>query len=213
MLDWTWLWLGLTGQDPPAQGNRDVAIEPAAIFPSRDRLVAIAAPLDQEFRGLCQAMRQPDLSEDPRFATQDARLVEEHLDELLGIVGEWVALQTSEEVVAAGRTYGFAAAPVVSGRDHYEDEHLRAKGRRLELRRPDLRSRGGVRASSEALGHARSAALDRRPVGFDNHHVFGSLLGLSPARLTELEAQGTLRTWGARPGAQPPADWQGEGTL
>src|SRR5207248_2075550 len=56
LLDWTWAYIGLTGRDRAATGNTDVAMCPAAIFSSRDDSVALAAPLDTEFRALCQAI-------------------------------------------------------------------------------------------------------------------------------------------------------------
>src|SRR5579859_5928070 len=113
LLDWTWAYIGLTGRDRAPTGNLDVAMSPAAIFPSRNGPVAIAAPLDHEFRGLCQAMGQPELADDVRFEGQAARLVEENLAILHDIVRYWVQQQTSEEVVRLAQECGFAAAPLV----------------------------------------------------------------------------------------------------
>jgi crotonobetainyl-CoA:carnitine CoA-transferase CaiB-like acyl-CoA transferase len=50
LLDWTGAFIGMTGRDRAPLGNLDVAMSPAAIFPSRNGPVAIAAPLDHEFR-------------------------------------------------------------------------------------------------------------------------------------------------------------------
>jgi crotonobetainyl-CoA:carnitine CoA-transferase CaiB-like acyl-CoA transferase len=213
LLDWTWVCIGLTGRDREAAGNQDVAMSPAAIFVSRDRSVAIAAPLDGEFRALCRAMGQPELAEDARFHDQDARPVEENLAALHETIGAWVLTQTSGEVVQAGRDWGFAAAPVVCSREHYQDEHLRARGAVWRFEDPvygDAVEYGPVPKLSASPGRLRWTG---RPVGFDNDHVFGSLLGLSPTQVSELEAAGTIRTWADRPGARPPAEWQGEGML
>jgi crotonobetainyl-CoA:carnitine CoA-transferase CaiB-like acyl-CoA transferase len=213
LLDWTWAFIGLTGRDREAAGNQDVAMSPAAIFVSRDGSVAIAAPLDEEFRALCHAMGQPELAEDARFADQDARLVEENLAALHEIIGAWVLTRTFEEIVQAGREWGFAAAPVVCSRDHYQEEHLRARGAVWRFEDPvygDAVEYGPVPKLSTSPGRLRWTAT---PVGFDNDHVFGMLLGLSPRHVSELEAAGTIRTWADRAGARPPTDWKGEGML
>jgi crotonobetainyl-CoA:carnitine CoA-transferase CaiB-like acyl-CoA transferase len=213
LLDWTWAFLGLTGRDREAAGNQDVAMCPAAIFLSRDGSVAVAAPLDLEFRALCGAIGRPELADDLRFHDQDARLVEENLEALHEIIGGWVLTRTSVEVLQAGQECGFSAAPVVCSRDHYQDEHLRARGAVWRFEDPvygDAVEYGPVPKMSTSPGRLRWTA---RPVGFDNDHIFGTLLGLSPTYIAQLEAAGTIRTWADRPGARPPADWKGEGML
>jgi len=213
LLDWTWVFIGLTGRDRATVGNRDIAMSPAAIFLSRDASVAIAAPLDLEFRALCLAMGQPDLAEDPRFHDQDARLIDENLAQLHEIIGNWAQTRTSEDIVQAGQIYGFAAAPVVCSRDQYHDQHLRARGAVWSFEDPvygEAVDYGPVPKMSASPGRLRWTA---RPVGFDNDHVFGTLLGLDQTRIAELEAGGAIRTWGDRSGARPPCGWRGEGAL
>src|SRR5579864_2683779 len=213
LLDWTWAYIGLTERDRAPVGNLDVAMSPAAIFPSRNGPVAIAAPLDLEFRGLCQAMGQPELADDVRFEGQAARLVEENLAVLHDIVGYWVQQQTSEEVVRLAQECGFAAAPVVCSRDQYQNEHLRARGAVWQFEDPvygEAVEYGPVPKMSASPGRVRWTA---RPVGFDNDYVFGTLLGMSLRRISELEAAGAISSWDDRPGARPPADWNGEGLL
>jgi crotonobetainyl-CoA:carnitine CoA-transferase CaiB-like acyl-CoA transferase len=116
-------------------------------------------------------------------------------------------------VERSGREYGFAAAPVVNARDQYEDAHWQARGAVWRFDDPvygDAVEYGPVPKLSASPGRLRWTG---RPVGFDNQHIFRGLLGLSPARVAELEAHGTIRTWADRPGARPPADWRGEGLI
>ena len=213
LLDWTWAFVGINGRDRAPAGNQDVAMSPAAIFLSRDGSVAVAAPLDPEFRALCRAMGQPELADDVRFCNQEARLVEENLASLHEIVGGWVASRMTDEVVQAGQDCGFAAARVMCSRDHYLDEHLQARGAVWRFEDPvygDAVEYGPVPKMSASPGRLRWTA---RPVGFDNDYVFGTLLGLDARRISQLEADGAIRTWGDRPGARPPSGWRGEGML
>ncbi len=48
-----------------------------------------------------------------------------------------------------------------------------------------------------------------RPVGFHNEYIFKKILGLGDEELAELTAKGVIGKWADRPGARPPADWDG----
>ena len=71
---------------PGGTGLKGVA--PSNIFKSRDdKWMVIAANADNVFRRLCEAMGQPELADDPRFATHLAR--GENQEEIEGIVADW----------------------------------------------------------------------------------------------------------------------------
>jgi len=69
-----------TGQTPEPLGNRHPAITPFEPYATADRLLIIAAGNDLLFGRLCQALVRPDLTADPRFATNRSR--NRHADEL-----------------------------------------------------------------------------------------------------------------------------------
>ncbi|MBI4589473.1 MAG: CoA transferase, partial [Candidatus Rokubacteria bacterium] len=123
MLDWTWVYHGLTGRHRARYGNADVAIVPSDVVEARDGFVALSAPTDGAFGGLARAMGRPDLADDPRYRTQLARAQEAHWDALLVAMRDWARGLTTAELVALGDRYGFAAAVVASGKDHCEDPH------------------------------------------------------------------------------------------
>ncbi len=207
-LDWTWVRHGLTGQDRGPAGNRDEALVPADFFQCRDGFVAIAAPRDEEFRGLCAAMGDADLAKDPGFATLQARQQRDHADALLQQIRSWALEKTRTEIEGLGEKYGFAAARVASAEDRYKDEHLRARGTVWEYEDPlygSISEHGPAPKLSETPGRIRWSA---KPVGWHNAEVLVRLLGLSPARIRELEAQKVVGRWADRPGAKPPDDWR-----
>jgi crotonobetainyl-CoA:carnitine CoA-transferase CaiB-like acyl-CoA transferase len=208
-LDWTWVRLGLTGRDRSPAGNRDEALVPADIFACRDGYVAIAAARDHEFHGLCQAMGDPELAQDPRYAMLEARQQSEHMTLLLERIRAWAGMLTRAEIEAAGVTYGFAAARVATAKDKYADEHLRARGSvwpyEDSLYGPMV-EQGPPAKLSETPARLKWAA---KPVGWHNQEVLVRLLGLTPARIKALEERKVIGQWADRPGAQPPAEWQG----
>ena len=206
-LDWTWLRHGLTGQDRGPAGNHDEALVPAGIFRCRDGFVAVAAPRDEEFQGLCAAMGEPELAKDERFAALPARQQPAHADLLLKRIGSWARERTRSEIEGLAEKFGFAAAPVVSAEDRYRDEHLRARGTVWAYEDPvygPMVEHGPAPKLSQTPGRIRWSA---KPVGWHNEEILLRLLGLSQARLRELEAKKVVGKWADVTGAKPPDDW------
>lgn len=210
-LDWTWIYQHLTRKPEgrPRWGNYDPALCPAGIFQCRDGYVAVAAQDDEQFRNLCAAMDRPDLPLDPRFADQLSRTEAAYARELYRLVAEWVAGHTAEEVEALACRFGFAAARVVGAPEIYRDPHYRLRGAIWEIDDPlygPVADYGPAPKLSATPGRMKWAA---RPVGFHNEYIFKKILGLGEEELAELTAKGVIGKWADRPGARPPADWDG----
>jgi len=208
-LDWTWLYVHLTGAERRRSGNRDVSLSPSGIFPCREGFIAVAALDEAQFQGLCRAMGRSELAADPRFGTAAARLQDENNVALHSIIAEWTSRLMPAEIEGAADAHGFAAHRVASVRDHYEDPHLRRRGAVQEFEDP-LYGRvveyGPGPKLSESPGRMKAIA---KPVGFHNDHVFRNLLNLSAEEIEELRERRVIGTWDDRPGARPPADWDG----
>jgi crotonobetainyl-CoA:carnitine CoA-transferase CaiB-like acyl-CoA transferase len=212
-LDWTWLYAGLTGRDRPKTGNRDPVFVPSGIYACRDGHVAIVAGKDTEFRGLAEALGRADLADDARFATAESRRRPAHADALDALILDWCARWSRSDVEAAARHHGFAAAPVMSARDQYEDAHFRARGSVEEL---DDQVYGRVVDYGPAPQLSATPARHKwagRPVGWHNRHVLKGILGLPDEEIADLERRGIVGRWSDRRGARPPDDWSGEGDL
>lgn len=212
-MDWTWLYHHLTGRDRERSGNRDQAIAPSDIVACRDGMVAIAAGTDAEFRGLCRAMGQPALADDPRFKTVEARLVPEANRELAEQIARWAGGLSRAEVERAAVQHGFAAAPVLDAEAISADEHFKRRGAVFQIDDPlygPLADVGPAPKLSATPGRHKWAC---RPVGFHNDYVFTGLLGLSREEVRRLEERRVIGRWADRPGAKPPDDWAGEGRV
>lgn len=70
-----------TGQAPRRLGNRHPSIAPYEALACKDDLIAVACGNDGQFRRLSEALDAPELADDPRFATNSARV--EHRDALV----------------------------------------------------------------------------------------------------------------------------------
>lgn len=73
-------WL-TTGRAPVPMGNRHPSIAPYETLTCRDGLLAVACGNDGQFRRMAAALGAPDLAEDPRYATNGARV--EHREDLV----------------------------------------------------------------------------------------------------------------------------------
>jgi crotonobetainyl-CoA:carnitine CoA-transferase CaiB-like acyl-CoA transferase len=211
VMDWTWLWQHLSGEERGRSGNRDVAICPSDIFRCRDATVAMGAATEDQFRGLCEAMGKPELASDPRFATHGARLQEENAVVLLDIIRRWAEEKTCAEIDALAGQKGFAAEKVHDGRDHFHDEHLIQRNFTATVHDPlygDLVEEGIVPKLSETPGRIKWAG---KPVGFDNEFLLKRFLGKTSEEIRTLTRCKAIGKWvEGPPGRTPPPDWDGE---
>jgi crotonobetainyl-CoA:carnitine CoA-transferase CaiB-like acyl-CoA transferase len=186
---------------------------PSGIYGCRDGHVALVAGTDGEFRGLAEGLGRPDLATDERFATAGSRRQPAHADALDGLIGTWCATRSRADVEATARRHGFAAAPVMSARDQYEDPHFRVRGSVEEL---DDQVYGRVVDYGPAPQLSATPARHKwagRPVGWHNGHVLKGILGLPDEEIADLERRRIVGRWSDRRGAKPPDDWSGEGDI
>jgi crotonobetainyl-CoA:carnitine CoA-transferase CaiB-like acyl-CoA transferase len=213
-MDWTWLFQSLTGKPRERYGNRDVAICPSDIFKCKDEMVAIAAATDEQFAGLCKAMEMPELAQDSRFATHQARLQEENATSLLETIRSWAAQKTCAEIDELAGKYYFGAQKVSNNKDHFEDEHLRKRNFTYtvdDLVYGEVVEEGVVPKMSETPGRIKWAG---RPVGFHNEYVLRRFLGYSGQKINDLKDDKVIGKWvDTPPGRKPPEDWDGKSGL
>ncbi len=204
-LDWTWAYAGIAGRDRERSGNLDPAFPPSGIYRCADGFVAVSARDGREREALRALLSRTGLAPE---GADDAWL---RTAEGAEAVACFAADRTRDELVRISEAEGFSAAPVRSGRDHYADPHLRARGTVWEIADPlygRIDDYGPVPKLSESPGRLRWAA---RPVGFHNEEVFGGLLGLSGEEIRELAGKGAIGTWNDAPGARPPGRGLPEG--
>ena len=208
MLDWTWLYTYLTGENRPRAGNRDLAICPSDLFDCSDGWVAITAFTEEEFKGLCDAMERPDLFE--RYKDPLERLKDENARALLKEIGEWTKSRQVAKVESLGDKYGFAATRVLEVDDVYNGEAYLERGAVQEYEDEiygPFREQCYPPRMSETPSRLKWGA---RPIGIDNEYVLTTVLGLPLEKVKELESEGVIYKWNPEaPSTCPPPDWDG----
>ena len=91
-----------------------------------DEWVSIAVRTESEWRGLVQAMGNPEWAGEPIFASRYARL--NHRRELDSRLSEWTRERTPWEVTELLQSHGVAAFPVLDAEGRLFNPHFRERG-------------------------------------------------------------------------------------
>jgi len=108
---------------------------PAGVYKAKDgSYVALLVANELLWPKFCQAIQREDLMENPKTITGSERF--KNKDFLNGIVQEWMAARTKEEVVGTLLKYGIPAGPVQSIGDLVRCPHLMARKMFVEFEDP-----------------------------------------------------------------------------
>ncbi|WP_448586124.1 CaiB/BaiF CoA transferase family protein [Thermaurantiacus sp.] len=165
-------------------------IAPSGVYPCRDGEVLIGANQDAVFRRLAEAMDDPALAQDPRYATHEARGA--HQAELDAHIARWTGPQTMAEVLARLEAKGVPAGRIYRVPDMLEDPHFAAREALVAVPHPafpGLVMQSVFPRLSATPGEIRWAGPG---VGEWNEAIYGGLLGLSAGEMAELRQAGVI---------------------
>lgn len=121
----------VSGKSPKRLGNAHPNIVPYQVLPAADGPFIIAAGNDQQFQRFCALLGAPELSADPRFATNAARVANrEAATELLSAL---TGKMPRDELLAALEKAGVPGGPINSVEQIFDDPQLQSRGLRVEL--------------------------------------------------------------------------------
>lgn len=100
----------LTGSSPGRYGNAHASVLPYQVFNAADRAFAVGVGTDRQFRVLCEIIGRGNWADDPRFATNKARV--EHRGELLPLLSVVFAQRPAAERLVAFHQAAIPAAPI-----------------------------------------------------------------------------------------------------
>jgi formyl-CoA transferase len=166
-------------------------IAPSNVYSCKDGPFMIGANKDSLWRRLAEAMGQSELGNDPRYATHLAR--GENQDELDMLINAWTGTLTVDEVDARMIEYSIPAGRVYRAPDMLADPHFAAREAIVEV---ETERFGKLRMQSAFPKLSATPSNVRRPapsvVGQHNAEVYGELLGLGAAELSDLKAAGAI---------------------
>jgi len=171
-------------------GNRNPNVVPASEATAADgRDVAYHAGSAALFPRLATVIDRPDLVDDPRFASHRGRV--EHQDALYAIIGGWVAVRPSTEVVETLNAAGVPASRINNSADVLDDPHLAARGAFEMHDDPELGSLPVVAPVPHLTGTPGWTRTLGPELGSSTDRVL-SRLGLGSAELEQLRDDGVI---------------------
>ena len=127
----------LLGKTHDRMGNRDRYGAPSNTFPTGDgHYVHVMAGGDERFLRFMTAVGQPEICQDPRFATNQDRL--EHVDELEEIVTEWCMSLSADEIVDAMAKARVPCGKVADIAEVMDNPQLRHRGQIVDVEHPKI---------------------------------------------------------------------------
>jgi crotonobetainyl-CoA:carnitine CoA-transferase CaiB-like acyl-CoA transferase len=148
----------LAGEVLEPQGTAHASIVPYQAFAARDGWVMIGAANDKLFRGLAAALGQQHWADDPRFATNAARVA--HRAELIPLIEAKIRNEGVDTWVRALSGAGVAVAPVNRIDQVFADEHVKAAGMVTSIDHPTA---GALDVVAPAIQFSATPASVRVP--------------------------------------------------
>ena len=181
------------GHPMPRRGNQASQTVPSTIYPCSpggpNDYVFINAWERPMWIAMLGAMGRPELSDDPRFATSEARW--ENRDALNAIIEEWTGQRTKHEVM---RILGGAGVPCGAVQDTgevLEDPHLKARDMIVDLEYP---TRGTYKTVGCPIKLSDSPVAVTRPPVLGEHTaaLLNELCGVDPEEAKRLREAGVV---------------------
>jgi formyl-CoA transferase len=174
----------ITGYVRERSGAVLPGIAPSNVYPTADGMVLIGGNGDTVFARLCEAMGQPALKDDPRYAIHAARGVNQtELDER---IGAWSRGFTSAELLELLERHGVPFGKVYTAPDMLEDPQFAAREAIVTTDHPvfgPIRMQSVFPKLSETPGEVRWPGPS---LGEHTEAVLGERLGLDATALAAL---------------------------
>ncbi|HKS90400.1 MAG TPA: CoA transferase, partial [Tepidiformaceae bacterium] len=173
-------------------GNDDGRMAPHGVFPcsGEDRWVAVAIDTQQEWQALCAVIGRPELVDDSRFATPEARRA--NREQAGDAIAAWTRSRTPHAVQAALQGAGVAAGAVLDAGELLRDPHVAARRGMVSVDVPGVGEtpypRLAFTLSSSAVGPFSAAP----GYGADARDILPTLEGYGGPEYERLVAAGVI---------------------
>ena len=175
------------GAEPSRLGNAHPNIAPYQSFRARDGWFVLAAGSERLWRTLCDTIGRPELKDDPRFATNGARV--SNRPALAEVLGEIFASRGADEWLAEFQEVGIPCGPINTIPDVFEHPQAQARSLALET---EHATAGPVRVTGFPYKFSQTQAEIRRApplLGQHTQKVLTELLDYSTEEVAALRQQ------------------------
>ncbi len=196
LLESTLAWLAnqaqsyfVTGEAPPRRGNAHPSIVPYETFATADGSIAVAVGSERQWPRFAVAIGAPELTDDPRFATNGDRVV--NREALRELIAKRLEAETSAAWLAGLRAAGVPAGPINDLAAAFASPQVAARGLLTDVEHPVL---GTIRQVGPPFTlHATPATVRTPPplLGEQTDAVLAEL-GYGPREVGRLRREGVV---------------------
>jgi crotonobetainyl-CoA:carnitine CoA-transferase CaiB-like acyl-CoA transferase len=165
-------------------------VAPSNVYPTQDGEILIGANQDSVWRRMAEAMGQPELADDLRFATHHARGEnQQSLDEIISV---WTGKFESEKLLDHLEQSGVPAGKIFKAPDMLADAQFKSRDALIKVDHPffkNLWMQNAFPKLSDTPGAVKWAAPE---IGQHNEEIYGALLGLDSAQQADLKSAGVI---------------------
>lgn len=166
-------------------------VAPSNVYPTSDgQMILIAANQDTVFTRLAQAMEQPELGQNERYATHPARGC--HQQELDELIATWTSKLTANELVAKMEQHGVPVGKIYRAPEMLEDPHFAAREAIVRLIHPEFGELAMQNVFPKLSLTPGSVRWLGPTLGQHNEEILGGLLGMTEQDLKTLQEAGTI---------------------
>lgn len=179
----------VTGAQPRRRGNAHPSIVPYETFATSDGEIAIGVGSERQWARLGPAIGLAGLATEARFATNGDRV--EHRDELIPIIAERFATDTSASWLARLERAAIPAGPILDLPSAFASPQATALGMRVSLEHPALGRVDQVGLPFELAATPASIRTAPPLLGEHTDEVLAEA-GYSPAEVDRLRSAGVV---------------------
>lgn len=180
-----------SGTPAPRLGNAHSTIVPYQAFAARDGYVILAVGNDRQFRRFCDYIDKSAWADDPRFATNSARI--RYREPLIAELSGIMAQKTVDEWLEILREINVPGGPV-NNMDHvFAEPQVKERDMAIEMKHP--LSDEPVKLVGSPLKMSGTPVSYRHPpptCGQHTDNILQEILGLSQDKINELKEKGIL---------------------
>ncbi|WP_353859896.1 CaiB/BaiF CoA-transferase family protein [Azospirillum formosense] len=178
------------GKAPQRLGNAHPNIVPYQAFATLDGHIILAVGNDGQFAKFCQVAGRPELAQDPRYATNPARVA--NRKELVPILELLLEQRTSRDWLSALEAVGVPCGPINDVSQVFADPHVQARHIHQDLPHPTAGTvptvASPIRYSATPIEHAVAPPT----LGQHTDAVLEEALGLCAADIAALREKGVV---------------------
>jgi formyl-CoA transferase len=179
-----------SGVSPHRWGNAHPNVVPYQTFQTSDSWIIVAVGNDGQFRHFVKAGDRELLADDPRFATNPARI--EYRDALIPLLAAMVKEKTKVEWISLLESVGVPCGPINNLQEVFENEQVVARGIQLNVPHPTA---GSMKLVASPMRLSKTPVTVRMPpplLGEHTEEILSATLHYTYEQIAQLRSKGII---------------------